>query len=72
MRGYVAALDHALVKPAREARGFDAKWLIIGAAVLIVAWLALVPLVFLMWQSFMTPASPGTPGRALGGRRGAG
>src|SRR5258705_1093563 len=40
---------------------FDAKWLIIGAAVLIVAWLALVPLVFLLWQSFMTPASPGMP-----------
>ena len=44
-----------------RARGFDAKWLIIGAAVLIVAWLALVPLVFLLWQSFMTPLSPGMP-----------
>ena len=42
-------------------RGFDAKWLIIGAAVLIVAWLALVPLVFLVWQSFMTPLAPGMP-----------
>jgi iron(III) transport system permease protein len=44
-----------------SARSFDAKWLIIGAAVLIVAWLALVPLVFLLWQSFMTPLSPGMP-----------
>jgi iron(III) transport system permease protein len=52
----VAALEHASVKP--EARSFDAKWLIIGAAVLIAAWLALVPLVFLVWQSFATPATP--------------
>ena len=40
---------------------FDAKWLIIGGAVLIVAWLALVPLVFLLWQSFMTPLAPDMP-----------
>src|SRR5258707_14058510 len=57
----MAALEHALGKPLFGARGFDAKWLIIGAAVLIVAWLALVPLVFLVWQSFMTPLSPGMP-----------
>ncbi|HMI98016.1 MAG TPA: iron ABC transporter permease [Micropepsaceae bacterium] len=57
----MAALEHASGRPLSEARGFDAKWLIIGAAVLIVAWLALVPLVFLVWQSFMTPASPGMP-----------
>ncbi len=38
-------------------RVFDPKWLIIGAVVVIVAWLALVPLGFLVWQSFMTPAS---------------
>jgi hypothetical protein len=24
-------------------------------------WLALVPLVFLIWQSFMTPLAPGMP-----------
>src|SRR5262245_8233673 len=41
--------------PAPAAPLFDAKWLIIGGAVLLVAWLALVPLVFLVWQSFMTP-----------------
>ena len=57
----MAALDHASVEPVREARGLDAKWLVIGAAVLNVAWLALVPLVFLVWQSFMTPAAPGMP-----------
>ena len=38
-----------------------AEWLIIGAAVLIVGWLALVPLVFLLWQSFMTPAAGDVP-----------
>jgi iron(III) transport system permease protein len=40
---------------------FEPKWLIIGAVVLIVAWLALVPLGFLLWQSFMTPATFDTP-----------
>ena len=59
----MAALDHASGRPLSEARSFDTKWLIIGAAVLIVAWLALVPLVFLVWQSFMTPLSPGMPAR---------
>ena len=57
----MAALDHALVNPAREVRGFDAKWLIIASAVLIVAWLALVPLVFLLWQSFLTPQTAAQP-----------
>jgi iron(III) transport system permease protein len=37
------------------------EWLIIGAVVLIVGWLALVPLVFLLWQSFMTPAAGDIP-----------
>jgi iron(III) transport system permease protein len=34
---------------------FDFKWVIIGISVLLVAWLALVPLVFLFWESFLTP-----------------
>ena len=34
---------------------FDAKWLVIGIAVALVAWLSLVPLGFLLWQSFLTP-----------------
>ncbi|KGE01864.1 hypothetical protein [Rhizobium sp. YS-1r] len=38
-----------------------AEWLIIGAAVLIVGLLALVPLVFLLWQSFITPAVGDVP-----------
>jgi iron(III) transport system permease protein len=36
-------------------RRIDLKWLIIGACVLGVAYLALMPLVFLVWQSFFTP-----------------
>lgn len=34
---------------------FDAKWLVIGICVLGVAYLALMPLFFLIWQSFFTP-----------------
>jgi iron(III) transport system permease protein len=33
----------------------DFKWFIICVSVALVAWLSLVPLVFLFWQSFLTP-----------------
>jgi iron(III) transport system permease protein len=36
-------------------RNIDLKWLVIGASVLVVAYLALMPLGFLLWQSFFTP-----------------
>jgi iron(III) transport system permease protein len=39
----------------------DAKWLAIGVAVALVAWLSFVPLGFLLWQSFMTPETATTP-----------
>jgi iron(III) transport system permease protein len=39
----------------------DAKWLMIGVAVALVIWLALVPLVFLLWQSFLTPQTAAAP-----------
>ena len=58
----MTAIDHRgldLVS-ARES-AFDPKWIIIGVATIIVAWLALVPLVFLVWQSFMTPLAAGRP-----------
>ena len=42
-------------------RGFDSKWLLIGVPVALVVWLALVPLVFLLWQSFLTPQSAAAP-----------
>ena len=44
-----------------ERARFDAKWLVIGVCVLIASWLALVPLVFLLWQSFMTPLTADMP-----------
>jgi iron(III) transport system permease protein len=58
----MAVIDQRSIDLARApARSFDAKWPIIGTAVIIVAWLALVPLVFLVWQSFMTPLAPDMP-----------
>src|SRR5437764_7298582 len=47
----------AAVATFRPQREFDFKWLIIGVSAVIVAYLALVPLVFLLWQSFHTPES---------------
>jgi iron(III) transport system permease protein len=41
----------------------DAKWLLLGAPVALVVWLALVPLVFLLWQSVLTPDSASAPAR---------
>src|SRR5262249_57166760 len=40
---------------------FDAKWLLIGVPVALVLWLALVPLAFLIWQSFLTPQTAAAP-----------
>jgi iron(III) transport system permease protein len=42
-------------------RRFDFKWILIGIPVLLVMWLALVPLVFLIWQSFLTPQTATRP-----------
>ena len=59
----MAALDHASHPSHREARtAFDPQWLIVGISLVAVTWFALVPLVFLVWQSFMTPAAADTPG----------
>lgn len=41
----------------------DAKWLLIGGPLALVAWLVLVPLVFLVWQSFLTPQTATVPAR---------
>lgn len=41
----------------RAAPAFDAKGVVIGGAVALIAWLALVPLGFLLWESFLTPES---------------
>ncbi|HLH97642.1 MAG TPA: iron ABC transporter permease [Xanthobacteraceae bacterium] len=39
----------------------DAQWLLVGTPVAVVVWLALVPLAFLVWQSFLTPQSAAAP-----------
>jgi iron(III) transport system permease protein len=39
----------------------DAKWFVVCAAVALAAWLSLLPLGFLLWQSFMTPETAATP-----------
>jgi iron(III) transport system permease protein len=39
----------------------DPKWFLIGVPVALTAWLALVPLVFLIWQSFLTPQTATRP-----------
>jgi iron(III) transport system permease protein len=40
---------------------FDSRWIMIGVPVALVVWLALVPLVFLLWQSFLTPQTAAAP-----------
>ena len=45
----------------RRSPRFDAKWLLIGAPVALVIWLALVPLAFLLWQSVLTPQTASAP-----------
>src|SRR5262245_28080326 len=39
----------------------DAKWLVVGTTVALAAWLSLMPLGFLLWQSFMTPETATAP-----------
>jgi len=40
---------------------FDSRWILIGVPVALVAWLALVPLAFLLWQSVLTPQTATQP-----------
>src|SRR5437588_11578129 len=42
-------------------RRLDSKWLLIGVPVALVVWLSLVPVVFLLWQSFLTPQTAARP-----------
>jgi iron(III) transport system permease protein len=41
----------------------DSKWLLIGSSTALVVWLSLVPLAFLLWQSFLTPQTATVPAR---------
>ncbi len=48
--------------PAERARWrFDSRWILIGVPVALVVWLAIVPLTFLVWQSFLTPHTAARP-----------
>src|SRR3954463_55467 len=45
----------------RETRRFDWGWVVIGLCVAITMYLALIPLGFLLWQSFFTPQTASVP-----------
>ena len=50
--------------PPRSGEGlprFELKGVVIGLSIAAVAWLALVPLVFLLWQSVLTPQTAAVP-----------
>jgi len=50
------------VAGARGARyRLDLKWVVLGVCVVLVAYLALIPLGFLLWQSFFTPHTAAKP-----------
>jgi iron(III) transport system permease protein len=60
----MGAVVQGAALPADQPKGWrniDFKWLVIGACVLVVAYLALMPLGFLLWQSFFTPRTASTP-----------
>ncbi len=48
-------------RPAAGRLRLDAKWVVLGACVAAVAYLALIPLGFLLWQSFFTPHTAAKP-----------
>jgi iron(III) transport system permease protein len=39
----------------------DGMWLVIAGSIALAAWLALVPVAFLLWQSFLTPETASAP-----------
>ena len=39
---------------------FDWKWIVIGASVAFTVYIAVIPLGFLLWQSFRTPQTAAT------------
>ncbi len=59
------AADKVAIELAGDARRlrFDPKFAVMAVSGLLVAWLCLVPLGFLVWQSFMTPQTASTPAR---------
>ena len=59
-----SAIPHSAAFPPSKAEGlprFEFKGVLIGVSIAAVAWLALVPLVFLLWQSVLTPQTAAAP-----------
>jgi len=54
-------LEAVADRPAEARFRIDLKWVVLGACVVLVAYLALVPLGFLLWQSFFTPHTAAKP-----------
>ncbi len=54
---------HGGPEPGAQAARFrlDLKWVILGLCVVAVAYLAVIPLGFLLWQSFFTPQTAAKP-----------
>ena len=59
-QGTGSAAGTAAGGPAPRHR-IDLQWLTIGLCVAVVVYLALMPLVFLLWQSFHTPQTATVP-----------
>jgi iron(III) transport system permease protein len=53
--------SHTLAGVPPTSSRLDAKWLVLGACVAAVAYLAIIPLGFLLWQSFFTPHTAAKP-----------
>src|SRR5712691_12004354 len=45
----------AAATPAKERARFDPQWIVIGLCVALTIYIAVIPLGFLLWQSFFTP-----------------
>jgi iron(III) transport system permease protein len=56
-------IDLATARPRGALPSIDAGRLAIGGSIALVAWLALVPIAFLLWQSFLTPETAAAPAR---------
>src|SRR5437660_11525706 len=49
-------------------RSFDWKWVVIGLCVALTVYIAVVPLAFLLWQSFFTPQTAAKAAELTRGR----
>lgn len=59
----MAATAQTALAAGWRARRTDWSWLIAAAGIVLVAWLVLVPLVFMVWQSVLTPRTAANAAR---------